>query len=102
LTGGLGNRAAPGRPARAFAVCERVLVVVLGGYLLVAGLAALGTRLAALWMAPSEAVLLCTLLAFIGYPTVLLSGFANTSRAFTRWAIGLPGGGLFGASLLLA
>lgn len=94
------SRAAPG--GHALAVCERVLVVVVGGYLLVAGMAALGARLAALWMAPSEAVLLCSLLAFIAYPAVLLTGFANTSRAFTRWAIGLPGAGVFGASLLLA
>jgi len=96
------NQASLNPPARALAIGERLVLVVVGGYLLVAGLAALGARLASVWMAPSEAVLLCSLLAFIAYPTVLLAGFSNTSRAFTRWAIGLPGAGLYGASLLLA
>ncbi len=95
------DRPSLSRPSGALAIGERVVLVIVGGYLLVSGLAALGARLAAVWMAPSEAVLLGSLLALVVYPLVLLAGFANTSRAFTRWAIGLPGVGLFGASLLI-
>lgn len=87
-----------GVPAAA-PIVERIVLVVIGGYMLVAGLAALGARVATLWLEPSEAVLLFSLLAFPAYLAVMLAGFASASRGLPRWGIGFTGLAVFVVSV---
>jgi len=73
-------------------VTPRVLLAVVGGYCLSAGLAALLAAGLALLMEESEAVVLMAMLAFVIYLLVLLWAFAEP-RLSRLWAV-LGGGAL--------
>jgi len=73
-------------------VTPRVLLAVVGGYWLSAGLAALFAAGLAVLMQDSEAVVLMAMLAFVVYLIVLLWAFAE-ARLGRLWVV-LGGGAL--------
>ena len=75
----------------AMRVTQHVLLAVGGGYFLAAGASALLARLLAQLMAPSEAVVLVSMLAFILYLVIALWAFAER-RLWRLWLV-LGGGG---------
>ena len=75
----------------AIRVTQHVLLAVGGGYLLAAGVSALLARLLVLLMAPSEAVMLMSMLAFILYLIIVLWAFAER-RLWRLWLV-VGGGG---------
>jgi hypothetical protein len=77
----------------------RIVIVIIGGYALMAGFAGFaGVGLARIGMAGSEAVLLAAMLSFPLYLGVILWGFHESSL----WRIALTILGGAGASIALA
>jgi len=69
----------------------RILLAVVGGYLLTAGLTGLAAAALGLVMPRSEAVVLMAMLAFLVYLALLLWGFAER-RPSRLWAVFGAGG----------
>jgi len=69
----------------------RILLIVVGGYLLAAGGAGLAAAALALVMPRAEAVVLMAMLAFVVYLGLLLWGFAER-RPARLWAVFGAGG----------
>jgi hypothetical protein len=84
-------------------IAVRLLVLIPGGYALMAGFVALaGVALPRLGMAPSEAVLLAAMLAFPLWCAVIVWGFHHRSLARVA-AVVVGGAGVsLGAAVLLA
>ncbi|RFA27788.1 hypothetical protein CAI21_14350 [Alkalilimnicola ehrlichii] len=82
------------------AVTQRLLLVVVGGYLLSAAAVALGGLLLTGVLAPSEAVALSAMLGFILYLVLLLWGFAERSLGRLWWLLG--GGAVLGQVVVQA
>lgn len=70
------------------AVCQRLLLSVVGGYFLSAGLATLLALPLAALVPRSEAVILMAMLAFVFYLVILLWGFAEMHSARLWGALG--------------
>ena len=70
----------------------RILLVVVGGYLLAAGTSGLAAAALAHVMPRAEAVVLMAMLAFLVYLALLIWGFAE--RRLARVAVVLGGGGV--------
>jgi hypothetical protein len=69
------------------AIASRVVAAVVGGYAATVGLVALASVLLALaGMQRSEAVVLMTIIGFIGYVAILIWGFAEP-RLLRLWAV---------------
>jgi len=79
-------------------VAPRVLLAVVGGYWLSAGLAALFAAGLAVLMQDSEAVVLMAMLAFVVYLIVLLWAFAE-ARLGRLWVV--LGGGALAVQILV-
>lgn len=73
-------------------IAQRVLVAVIGGYLLSASVAAWGALALAQLISRSEAVVLMAMLAFVIYLVVLIWAFAEPRLALVWWVLGLGGG----------
>jgi len=69
----------------------RILLVIVGGYLLAAGGAGLSAATLSFVMPRSEAVVLMAMLAFVVYLVLLLWGFAE-QRPARLWAVFGAGG----------
>lgn len=76
----------------AFPLASRVIAVVVGGYAATVGLVALFAVLFALvfGMARSEALVLASMIGFLGYAAIVIWGFAER-RSLRLWVI-LGGG----------
>ena len=81
---------------------QRVVLAVGGGYLLAAGAAALSARLLAMAMAPSEAVVLMGMLAFVIYLILLIWAFCELRFSRLWLVLGLGGPLVFGLARLIA
>lgn len=82
-------------------VLLRVALAFCAGYLLAAGLSALGARFLALTMPPSEAVVLMAMLAFLIYLALLIWAFAEPRLARLWWVLGVGGSAAFAAQWLV-
>jgi len=69
----------------------RVLLIVVGGYLLAAGASGLAATALALVMPRAEAVVLMAMLAFVAYLGLLLWGFAERRQARVWVVLGAGG-----------
>ena len=76
---------------RWLAVLQRVLLAVIGGYLLAAGLSALAAEALARVLAPSEAVVLMAMLAFLTYLALLIWAFAERRLLRVLLVLGVGG-----------
>jgi len=77
------------RAGSRFLIGQRVLLSVVGGYALSAGLASLGAWVASLLMSRSESATLMGMLAFIIYMVVLLWAFAERRLLRLWWVLGV-------------
>ena len=72
-------------------MAQRLLLVIVGGYFLAAGFAALMALALSRAMPPSEAATLVAMLAFVIYLALLLWGFAEQRLTRLWWLLGVCG-----------
>ena len=78
-------------PVSSWRVAQRLLLAIVGGYFLAAGIAALMALAVSHVMPPSDAGTLMAMLAFVIYLALLLWGFAEQRLARLWWLLGVCG-----------
>lgn len=85
-------------PGSSWRMAQRLLLAIVGGYLLAAGFAALVALALSRVMPASEAGTLMAMLAFVIYLALLLWSFAEQNLKRLWWLLGVCGPLIFGVA----